>query len=98
MGISINGKIAVVTGASRGIGEGIAQVFASEGAMVVCAARSTEDGEKVVGSINDNGGAPNFSRPTSAKRTSARRSSSTWPTPMVDWTSCATMRASIPIC
>lgn len=60
MGISINGKIAVVTGASRGIGEGIAQVFASEGAMVVCAARSTEDGEKVVGSINDNGGRAEF--------------------------------------
>ena len=60
MGISIDGKIAVVTGASRGIGEGIAQVFASEGAMVVCAARSTEDGEKVVGSINDNGGRAEF--------------------------------------
>ena len=60
MGISINGKIAVVTGASRGIGEGIAQVFASEGAIVVCAARSTEDGEKVVGSINDNGGRAEF--------------------------------------
>ena len=56
MSISIKGKIAVITGASRGIGEGIARVFASEGATIVCAARSVEDGEKVVRSINGDGG------------------------------------------
>ena len=60
MGISIAGKIAVVTGASRGIGEGIARVFADEGATVICAARSKDDGNRVVQSINDRGGQSEF--------------------------------------
>ena len=32
-------KVAIVTGASGGIGQGIAAVFAEEGARVVCVAR-----------------------------------------------------------
>ncbi len=36
----LNGRIAVVTGASKGIGRVMAQMFAREGAKVVCAARS----------------------------------------------------------
>ena len=47
------GKVAVVTGASRGIGEAIAYRYAQEGAKVVVSARTLEDGDHVLsGGIN----------------------------------------------
>ena len=47
------GKVAVITGASRGIGEAIAYRYAQEGAKVVVSARTVEDGDHVLpGSIN----------------------------------------------
>ena len=47
------GQVAVVTGASRGIGEAIAIRYAMEGAKVVVTARTVEDGDHVLpGSIN----------------------------------------------
>ncbi len=50
-------KIAVVTGASRGIGRGIAMAFAREGAMVVVNYNgSKEKADKVVAEIMENGG------------------------------------------
>ncbi len=47
------GKVAVITGASRGIGEAVALRYAMEGAKVVVSARTVEDGEHILaGSIS----------------------------------------------
>src|SRR5262245_38840003 len=55
MGI-LNGRVAIVTGASKGIGRVISQVFASEGARVVCAARSRDLVEETASAIKKSGG------------------------------------------
>lgn len=52
----LDGDVAVVTGAGRGIGEGIARVLAGAGAAVVCAARRAAEIEKVANDINASGG------------------------------------------
>lgn len=44
---ALDGKVAIVTGGTSGIGERIAEVFVAEGAKVVVAARRQEEGEKL---------------------------------------------------
>ena len=53
----LNGKVAVVTGASKGIGAGIAKQFAAEGAAVVVNYASDKQGaDRVVDEISKGGG------------------------------------------
>jgi hypothetical protein len=50
------GKVAIVTGASSGIGEAAAKLFAKEGAQVVVGARRTAELNRVVAEIEASGG------------------------------------------
>jgi NAD(P)-dependent dehydrogenase (short-subunit alcohol dehydrogenase family) len=52
----LTGKIVFITGASRGIGAAAARLFASEGAAVVLAARSTDALQRIVAGIRADGG------------------------------------------
>ena len=50
----MQGKITVITGATSGIGEATAEVFAAEGATVVLAGRSREKGEAIARRLGGN--------------------------------------------
>jgi NADP-dependent 3-hydroxy acid dehydrogenase YdfG len=57
---SIQGKVVAITGASSGIGEGVARVLAGRGAHVVIGARRTERLETLVAEITAAGGSARF--------------------------------------
>ncbi len=54
--MKLKDKVAIVTGSSKGIGEGIARVFSAEGAKVVIAARHEELGMKIAKELGSDEG------------------------------------------
>ncbi len=53
---SVKNRSVIVTGSSKGIGKGIAKVFAKHGARVLIVARGLEDAEATATEIRDEGG------------------------------------------
>lgn len=51
----LSGKVAIVTGSTQGLGEGIARRFARAGAKVIVNGRSREKGERVVSQLRELG-------------------------------------------
>src|SRR5947199_2003488 len=74
MSKKLEGKVAVVTGASKGIGASIAVHLAAEGAAVVVNYSSSREGaDRVVGEINGNGGKAVAVQANLAKEADVRR-------------------------
>src|SRR5436853_1164935 len=70
----LNGKVAVVTGASKGIGAGIAKQFAAEGAAVVVNYASDKQGaDRVIDEITKGGGKAVAVQANVAKRSEVER-------------------------
>ncbi len=56
MSFDLTGQVALIAGASRGIGEATAKLMAKHGATVICTSRKIEDCERVASDIREAGG------------------------------------------
>ena len=70
----MNDRVALITGASSGIGRATAEAFAAKGASVVLAARRQDELESLVTEIEARGG----KRPPSRRMCPQRRTWSGW--------------------
>ncbi|MGV0034748.1 MAG: SDR family NAD(P)-dependent oxidoreductase, partial [Candidatus Azotimanducaceae bacterium WSBS_2022_MAG_OTU7] len=50
--VDLKGKVAAITGGTRGIGRGIAEILLSAGASVVINGRNTEKGQRALAEID----------------------------------------------
>jgi NAD(P)-dependent dehydrogenase (short-subunit alcohol dehydrogenase family) len=69
----LQGKIALVTGATSGIGQAIVEAFAREGARVVVSGRNSQRGKAVVETIQAAGGTATFVRADLSTKAEAER-------------------------
>ena len=53
--MSLQGKVALVTGASRGIGQAIALELGRQGAIVIGTATSASGAERIAATLKENG-------------------------------------------
>jgi NAD(P)-dependent dehydrogenase (short-subunit alcohol dehydrogenase family) len=66
------GKVAIIIGATSGIGKASATLFSREGARVVCVGRRRKEGEQIVATIREAGGDAIFSRANIARSSEIR--------------------------
>ena len=82
----LTGKIALVTGASRGIGEAAARLLAQQGAHVIISSRRQEGCEEVAGVSGKKAAGQLLMPATSATWNKSKRFSTTSGRSMAGWT------------
>ncbi len=60
--LRLQDKVAIVTGSTKGIGEGVARVFSREGAKVVVVSRNQAEGERIASELGEAEGRALFIR------------------------------------
>lgn len=66
-------KVAIILGATSGIGEAMAKLFASEGANVILTGRREANGKKIEAEIRDSGGTADYVQVDATKREALER-------------------------